>query len=235
MPEKLYALLNYFAELGSEQLYRRFAYLDEEYQLAMIAGLIEVYDLEEFEGLNQEEQDTLHGMPCGQVYYRIVTEDESTHNFIRKLMTAVTEHNPRYAYALLGHASFALRSEHEESIRRFRQARLEEDGYVSYEESLTCFQPLDSQVLRNKYKNYNYRQGVVSQGQQQELYLMEVLSLAQQRGWSIDDQYTVHQGLLFLANSLCSAAQVEPEDLHGLNRILEQCRALVGLWPRLSV
>jgi hypothetical protein len=39
----------------------------------------------------------------------------------------------------------------------------------------------------------------------------------------------LHQSFLYLANSLCAAGQVAPDDVAGLNRLLEQGKALVSL------
>ncbi|SME97030.1 DUF6178 family protein [Pseudobacteriovorax antillogorgiicola] len=230
VPKKVYELLNYFGEISSAELYRRFAYLDEEYQLSILAGLVEVFDLEEYEAMTQEQQDLVHAMPCQQVFYRLFSDDPETVSFVLKLISSICEHNLRYAYSILGHASFALASESEEAIRQFRMARLEEDGFVPYEESLSCFTPIDLQHLKDRWSESSpRRQGAVAQPTAAGSYLMSILVLAQERQWTMDEQFEVHQQLLFLANSLCSAAQVEPEDLHGLNRVLEQCRALVGL------
>ena len=60
-------------------------------------------------------------------------------------------------------------------------------------------------------------------------FLDLVFMQAQRNDWSMDELFEVHQKLLWLANGLCSAAQVETYDTAGLNRVLEQCKALVGL------
>ena len=230
VPQKAFELLGYFGEHSSEQLYKRFSFLEEEYQLSILGGLIRVYELEEFEAMSQEQQDQLFAMPCNEIYYSIETDDQETISFIQKLMAALTEHNLRYAYSLVSHVSYGLKSENEEAIRRFRTCRLEEDGFVSYEDSLSCFVGLDFLALREKWAQGNSFQGAVTAvHESRENYLNRVLDLAQASQWTVDEQYEVHQQLLYLANSLCSAAQVEPEDLYGLNRVLEQCRAVVGL------
>lgn len=230
VPQKAFELLGFFGEVSSRELYDRFAFLEEEYQLTILGGLIQVYELEEFEAMTHEEQDVLFAMPCNEVYYSIRSDDQDVVGFVQKIMTSLNEHNLRYAYSLIGHVSYCLPSENEEAIRRFRSARLEEDGFVTYEDSLSCFTPIDFKPLRQKWSRGDQRQGAVAHiTESRSNFLGRVLDLAQSSGWSIDEQYEVHQQLLYLANSLCSASQVEPEDLFGLNRVLEQCRSLVSL------
>lgn len=230
VPKKAYSLLKLFGAISSKELYRRFAYLDEEYQLSLLSGLLVTFDLEEFEAMTQERQDTLYAMPCKEVYYQITSDDKDTIDFIETLMESLKEHNLRYAYSLLGHAAFSLLSENEEAVRQFRVARMEEDGFVSYEDSLSCFTPLNFEALRQQWSgDADKPAGQFLQENQTEDFLTRVMGTLSSRGWSVDEQFEIHQRLLFLTNSLCSASQVEPEDLHALNHILEQCRSLVSL------
>ena len=196
VPKKAFELLSFFGEVGAEELYKRFAYLEEEYQLAMMGGLIEVFDLEEFEAMTQEQQDTLQAMPCKEVYYRVETDDEEVKNFVLKLMAAIQEHNMRYAYSVLGHCAYGVPSENEENIKRFRTARLEEDGFVTYQDSLSCFTPLDFIQLQKKWSGEGVRQGAVAELSSGDgNFLMKVLGLAQSSGWSVDEQYEIQTRL----------------------------------------
>lgn len=232
VPAKAFAFLQHFAEIGLQELYRRFAYLDEEYQLSLLEGLLRVYEEDDYERLPAAEQDQLYKMPCGKVYYRILSDDKDELQFVQNLLESLKECNLRYAYSILGHAAFQVPNENEVLIRRFRNARLEEDGFVAYEESLQIFTPINRAALRQKWASIRAvgRQGAVAQVRDEDPdFLGRVLKKALMDGWDIDEQYTIHQRLLYLSNALCSAAQVEPDDMYGLNRVLEQCKAIVGL------
>lgn len=230
--DKAFDLFAVIAELGSEQLYQRFAYLDDEYQLSFLAGKLFACDLEEYEQLPQADQDLFIAMPCKLVYYRILSDNEKHIELIRKIFESLLEHNLKYAYALLNHTHFSLASEMEENIFRFRTARMQEDGFIPYEESLECFSPFDIDALKVKWqRSTEERDALVSlePGQQQSNFLMDTLALANEKGWDVDDQYAIHQQLLYLVNSLCSAAQVDASDVKGLHRVMEQARALTSL------
>ena len=110
---------------------------------------------------------------------------------------------------------------------------MEEEGFVPYDRSLELFAPFNQIKLLKKWdeRKANTSSGLVEfeAASKKDPFLDLVFAKAQERNWSIDEQYEIHQRLLWLANSLCSAAQVEAYDTAGLNRVLEQCKALVGL------
>ncbi|MFW7380994.1 MAG: DUF6178 family protein [Oligoflexus sp.] len=232
VPKRAFGFLQYFAEVSPKELYRRFAYLDDEYQLALLSGYFRVYEEVELEDLPEDLQDRVYAMPCNTVFYEILTEDKDELSFLENLMESLKENNLRYAYSLLGHASFQAPAEQEFQLKQFRQARLEEDGFVSYEESLQIYTPINRQEILQRWEQsrLQVRSGAVTQANPvSEDFLGQVLHRALLDGWDIDEQFAIHQNLLYLANALCSAAQVEPDDMYGLNRVLEQCKALVGL------
>lgn len=232
VPKRAFEFLSYFGEVSHKELYRRFAYLDEEYQLAILSGYFRVYEEVEFDDLPQDVQDRVHAMPCQKVFYEIVCDDPAERSFIEKLMESLKENNLRYAYSLLGHATYLPPNEQEFQLSQFRRARLEEDGFVPYEESLCIFTPINRLEMLNRWQALRTanRQGAVAQAAPQEPdFLGQVLRQALMDGWDIDEQFAIHQRLLYLANAICSAAQVEPDDIYGLNRVLEQCKSLVGL------
>ena len=233
MPSKAFDLLSYFAAASDDQLYKRFAHLDEEYQLAITAGFFRVYEAESREDLADELQDIVYEMPCRTVFYEIVTENDKERQFLETLIDSAKEYNLRYAYSLLAHASHMPPGEQELLIKKFREARMEEEGFVPYDRSLELFAPFNQIKLLKKWddRKANTSSGLVEfeAASKKDPFLDLVFAKAQERNWSIDEQYEIHQRLLWLANSLCSAAQVEAYDTAGLNRVLEQCKALVGL------
>lgn len=232
VPKKAFEFLKFFGEVSAKQLYRRFAYLDEEYQLALLSGYFRMYEEVELEDLPEDLQDRLYAMPCRTVFYEIITDDREDLGFLETLMESLKENNLRFAYSLLGHASYLPPNEQVFQLKQFRQARLEEDGFVSYEDSLEIFKPINRQEYLQRWdqQRLNVRQGAVKQvTPPTDDFLGQVLHQALLDGWDIDEQFLIHQRLLYLANALCSAAQVEPDDVFGLNRVLEQCKALVGL------
>ncbi len=228
-PKRMMELMGYFAEISDKQLYERFAFLDEEYQIATLQGLIQVIEEEDFELLPSDLQDQFNAMPCHKVFYRIKTDDPDSVAFIDKIIKSACEHNLRYAYSLLAHVAYDVPNEAEATIRRFRTARLEEDGFVPYEESLLIFRPVALKQYKEKWHIPSIRPGATATSNTYDVpFINLVLDKAQQAHWSIDEQYQVHLGLLTLTNAMCSAVNVEPDDTSGLVRILEQCQALVG-------
>ncbi len=230
---RFWAWLMAYNALGPEKLCKRFIDLEEEYQLTLLVGKINVIDQETYENLPPELQDQYFAMPCNTVYYRILCSHDSEIQAVQNLIEAIVSHNIKYAYALINHASYMPPEESSALERQFRKARLEEDGFVSYEESLTIFVPLDLAPYEAKW--FKFKRG---QGHAADLFpalagganfFDVLLTHVQFKGWSVDDQYRVHQGLLYVANSLTSASGVESSDTDGLNRILEQLKALTGL------
>lgn len=230
VPQKVYQWLKLFGEISKEQLYTRYAHLDEETQVALLQGLVQVFDLEEAENLPEGEKDQLYPMPCRTVFYRILSEDPDTIAFVERLIDACSEVNLRYAYSLLGHASYMPPRESELQLRQFREARLQEDGFLTYAESQELFRPIDLSSLQTKWHTpEKFPEGLtLSRVSQAGSFLEQVMAKAQSEGWSTDQLYQLHVGLLHVANGFCAASQVEPDDLYGLHRILDQLKALAS-------
>ena len=150
-PLKAFRWLTLFKEHGPEELAKRFRELDEEYQLALIGPFVKMYDEDEYEKLSQPEQDSLNRMPCGTLFYRVTSDDPRIEEFITGLFEAIMTGDINYAYAVLTHASFLPPNEQEELIARFRKARLEEDGFVAFEDSLAAFNRLDLDELKRRW------------------------------------------------------------------------------------
>ncbi len=231
VPKKFFSFLKPFGEISREQLYERFSDLDEEYQLAALQGFFRVHEVEDPYDLPEGIAETAYRMPCNKVFYEILSEDPDEVAFIEELMESLRENNMRYAYAILGHATYQPPGEALAQVARFRRGRLEDDGFVSYEESLGIFAPIDHAALLRKWNQTERTQDLTSLALQggSGLFLDAVMLAARDENVSIDELYQLHQSFLYLANSLCAAGQVGPEDVAGLNRLLEQGKALVSL------
>ncbi|WP_141732051.1 DUF6178 family protein [Oligoflexus tunisiensis] len=231
VPKKFFEFLKPFGEISREQLYERFADLDEEYQLAALQGFFKVHEVEDPYDLPEAIAEKAYRMPCNRVFYEILSEDPDEVAFIEELMESLRENNMRYAYAVLGHATYQPPGEALAQVARFRRGRLEDEGFVSYEESLGIFAPIDHTAFLRKWTPLEQSQDLTSLALQggSGLFLDAVLLAAREENVSIDELYNLHQSFLQLANALCAAAQVGPEDVAGLNRLLEQGKALVSL------
>lgn len=231
VPKKFFAFLKPFGEISREQLYERFADLDEEYQLAALQGFFKVHEVEDPYDLPESIAETAYRMPCNKVFYEIISEDPDEVAFLEELMESLKENNMRYAYAILGHATYQPPGEALAHVARFRRGRLEDEGFVSYEESLSIFAPIDHAALLRKWNAGERTQDLTSLALQggSGLFLDAVMLAAREENVSVDELYQLHQSFLYLANSLCAAGQVAPDDVSGLNRLLEQGKALVSL------
>jgi len=227
--QKLFRFMKNFAEISGQQLYERFADLDEEYQIASLQNLFKVYEVEHIYDLPHGVEDRAYAMPDNKVFYEILSEDKDEVAFLEQLMEAAKEHNLRYAYSLIGHAAYAIPNENEAQVGRFRKGRLEEDGFVSYEESQEIFAPIDRKALAKRWKHEGHsRDALMLQGSDL-VFVDAVLMRARDQNIDIDAIFQVHQNLLYLANALCAASQVAVDDMHGVHRVLEQGKALVSL------
>lgn len=231
VPKKFFSFLKPFGEISREQLYERFADLDEEYQLAALQGFFRVYEVEDPYDLPEGIAEKAYRMPCNKVFYEILSEDADEIAFLEELMESLKENNMRYAYAILGHSTYSPPGEALAEVARFRRGRLEDDGFVSYEESLSIFAPIDHASLLKKWNEGERTQDLTSLALQggSGLFLDAVMLAARDENVSIDELYQLHQSFLYLANALCAAGQVAPDDIAGLNRLLEQGKALLSL------
>lgn len=231
VPKKMFNFLKAFGEVSREQLYERFAHLDEEYQLAALQGYFRVYEVENAFDLPEEIAERAYRMPCDKVFYEILSEDPEEVAFLEELMESIKENNLRYAYSILGHTTYQPPGEALAQVIRFRKGRLEDDGFVSFEDSQAIFLPIAHAALLDKWNKKGEILDIASLALQggSGLFLDAVLAVAREQDVSVDELFTLHQGFLYLANSLCAATQVDPEDIAGLNRLLEQGKALLSV------
>lgn len=229
-PLQAFKWLSLFKELGPEDLYSRFRELDEEYQLALLNPFIELYEEEQFEKLSNEEQDSMNRLPCGTLHYKVKSPDPKVEAFVEDLVEASLMFDINYTYALLSHAAYMPPNEQELQISQFRRARIEEDGFVTYEESLAAFRPLELAPLVARWRGGGSVDGLIERKAWagSELFLAAAVQFGA-RTWTQDVYVRVQQGLAFLANTLCAAARTETDDLSGIRRVMQQTQALSSL------
>lgn len=228
--------LDLYKNLGPEQLYKRFRQLDEEYQVALLNPYIEMVDEEAFEKLPQDEQDRFTALPCNTLWWKVKGGDEKVQEFVGSLVAASMAEDPAYVYSLLGMAAMLPPNEQEALLKQFRDARLEEDGFVSAEESLGLFAAYaQSKDLMDKWSSIHRPVSTTLENKDDEkkvLFLDSVLSSAGRSGMAdavaIEN---VQKGFAYLANAMASACKVEPDDVAGLTSLLRQvkCMSSFGL------
>jgi hypothetical protein len=224
--------LDLYRHLGPEHLYRRFRELDEEYQVALLNPYVELVDEESFEKLSQDDQDKFNPMPCNTMWWRIKDGDDKVQEFVRSLIEASIGEDAAYVYSLLGMASMLPPNEQEDLIKQFRDARLEEDGFVTREESLQLFHKFDGEALLKRWNDQVTKrttQSLANTAGSNDLFLDRVLRFADDSG-QVDlaalDQ--MRRSFAYLANALSAAANVTPDDGPGLVGLLRQVKFTVS-------
>lgn len=232
-------------EIGNEELYKRYRSLDEEYQIAFLNGLVELFDEEEYERLSTSEQDSLTRLPCNTLFYRLKTDDAELAEQIRVLIEAALSEDVAYAYSLLNHAAYMPPNESEATLAQFRRARLEEDGFVSFDESLRVFAPLDWEPYRRQWESASCADHskadlssdqalVQTRPQLGRSLLLQALEHAA-NGMTSEDYSALLQSYVYLGNALCAASRIAPEDLAGQRRMLTMAQGFANLGLELIV
>lgn len=231
-PEKMARWIELYAEVGKEELARRYQSLDEEYQTAFLAPLIELVELEDYEKLSDLEQDRFHALPCGELFYAFKTDHPKTVAAIELLISSLLAHDINYLYSLLSHSFHLPPGEQETVLNQMRRARLGEDGFLTFEESYEYFVPLGV----NEQRQYLPRlitpveaietssHTGVARTDGEKKFLEKVAEVL-----TPPEQEQLRHQLLVLANALCSATRVEPDDLRGAEMILGHGQAALSL------
>ena len=222
--------LELYKDVGPEQLYVRFRQLDEEYQVAFLSPYIELLDEEAYEKVSHDEQDKFTALPCNTLWWKVKDGDERVQDFVSSLIYSSISEDAAYIYSLLGMAAMMPPNEQEDLLTQFRNARLEEDGFVTKEESYQLFSPFAGESLYSKWK-------IVDNGDSEELvataanvlFLDAVMKSAMKSG-RVDPEAVdnVKRSFAYLANAVSAACLVEPDDVTGLTRILVQTRHIVS-------
>jgi hypothetical protein len=217
---RFFAWVNLFRRMTPEKAYKTFSHLDEEYKIAALAPFVRIYDPETYEQLSDEEQDRLYRFPSDAFFYEIRSDDPHIHDGIAGLVELILSQDINFAFSILTHAAYLPPQESEDLLAQFRRARLEEDGFVTLEESLSYFQTLpvvidDTGVMANI---------------DNRAFLEQAMS-------GIDDASVVddlQKGWITLSNALCAAAAVEPDDRHHFRYVLNHAKAIAALGLNLA-
>lgn len=222
--------LDLYKHLGPEHLYKRFRQLDEEYQVALLNPYIEMVDEEAFEKLAQDEQDRFTALPCNTLWWKVKGGDEKVQEFVSSVISAAISEDPAYVYSLLGMAAMLPPNEQEALLKQFRDARLEEDGFVSTEESRELFSSFGkAQELLDKWNSIHRPVSTtpVKKDDKKVLFLDSVLRLAASSGMADTVAVeNVQKGFAYLANAMSAACKVESDDVTGLTSLLRQVKCL---------
>jgi len=218
---------------GPSGIYERYRSLDEEYQVALLQGCVRIYDEEEYEMLSDEHRGHLQAMPCHKLHYQLLFEREDEAQFFEDLLNSCFAGDMAYAYSLVTHAAYSVPNEEQHQLTQFRKARLEEDGFVTLEEAEQAFMPLNLVALKNKWSGEasDALENKPQVWQEDGFHFLDQVRIAAAEAGQLDLTTALHlqQGFVFLANNLCTAAGVEPNDPKGLSRVLEQAKAIVSL------
>ncbi len=223
--KKVFSWLELYQEIDPKMMLGRFASLDEEYQIAILNRYIRFYDAEDYEGLDEAKQDRLQQFPNQAFYFEISTDDPELHKSIQSLLEVAMHENMRYAIALVGYSSLSIPEESEHLLKQFRNSRLEEDGFVPYEQSFEIFAPLD---LRHLGKPETAKLLSTEVAKKEDNFLDLVLAYGQ-RNASQEELAHIEISFLSLANHLCSALNLETHDRKGLEYLLKQGKSLVAI------
>jgi len=234
---KLMKWLSVFQQLEPKILFERFKGLEEEYQLAFLDKHIRVYTQESFERLSDIHQDRLIQLPSRDYYYQILSDDQELADFIQKLIEVILSQDLRYAYNLLAHASYQVPCEQEHQLKQFRQARMEEEGFLSYEESLQIFCPIDQLRLKNIWaKRFNHslsNQKILAipilEKQITSLFIDQVLCSHQLSEIFTVSKEALSQQLLYIINGIIPVTHIDIANRKEMLGLVDQIRSLISL------
>jgi hypothetical protein len=209
-------------EVSPSHMVSRFRSLDEEYQLSFLLSIVVAYDSTQYEKLDQLHQDRLYNVAGDQLYYDVLSDDKLVHETIVKLLEACLTQDLSYAMSLLALVTYTPPHESELLLKQFRRARLEEDGFVSYEEGESHFSSLAQ--ARKFYANHKSSVYIKPELKQLDDKLMFERAIE-----DIEDIERVKTSFLHLSNALCSATQIETDDTSSLRNLMVQTRGLVNV------
>ena len=151
--------LQLYAEVSPKESFQRFQQLDEEYQIGLLSPYIRCFTQDEYAQMPPEQQDLLSRFPGDAIYYSVNTPDKEIAEGIEQLLSAGMETQMEYVLSLVCHAGYIPPNESELLLTQFRRARLEEDGFVTYEESTELTQELDLEQYYTKWQAFEFESG----------------------------------------------------------------------------
>lgn len=230
VPKQIFSWLKLLNNISPKLMYKRFRALDEEYQIATLSPLIRVYDSDDYERMSETEQDSLFRFPGDELFCSVISDDLETRSDVEELMSACMSEDMAYTMSLVMHSGYALATENEHLLAQFRRARLEEDGFVSYEEAVCAFYPVNIDNLWDKWHPYQPKNQIINQlsVSEREPFLGQILKRLEEV-WEKNEREKLTTSIMHLANSLCVVARLEPDDLAGLKQLLASAYGLVSL------
>lgn len=230
-----------------EDLAFRYKSLDEEYQIALLQNHIKLFTKEELEELPEDLVSNCIPFIDDKLYYFINTDSKEVYDYIKNLILSATDMDVSYAYNLLAYSYYSPPNEQEQLLSQFRKARLEEDGFVSYEESQSIF-AVSSSTIKALVKKYSSKDSSSSASSSssstslaidrgfdgsQKNFFSYVIQTAkkspQDSSWSQTDEVSIKLRLLWLSNCLSSACIVDPSDIKGCLKLIEIIKSVCGL------
>lgn len=244
VPQKVFRWLKLAAETSPVDQVQRFRELDEEYQLAVMGPLVKVYDKETYDNLMVHEQDKAVPFPGHDIWFEILSDDIDLRDDIQRFIDTTMGVDMAYLMTLMATSSMIPPNEQQHMISQFRMARLEEDGFVSLEESLDNFRALpDFAAVTQRWRLAAKEKAVTTSSWQSFIDQKDLAKSKASSGSVLLDQaigrvaevagddFRDHmvQSFAFIANSLATASDVTPDDVQSLDRLLQQARAYTNL------
>lgn len=227
VPERAIRFLQVYREHSNDMLFRRFRTLEEEFQLGLLGGRVRIYTSEQLENMNSEVADQLNRLPGEEIAYELVDCSQEVETLVQNMIEGGMAENMDYVISLLSHAAYMPPNESEQLLRQFRQARLEEDGFVSYSDSLSMFRPLNPSDLITS-SDATSSSAIALAGSWPKGFLDAVLEVGNST-WSDETRERIVMSLASVANSLCAATKLEMHDIKGHRQIALHLRSLVGM------
>lgn len=220
-----------FNELGPTDMFDRFKDQEEEFQLALLGPMIDLLDEDEFEKIGDSLQDEFVALPCHTLYYRVKSEDPRVQQFVQSLVGSGLESDLQYTYSLLAHAVYVPPTEQEDMLSQFRRARLEEDGFVSLDESARLFNRIDTDKLRKQWSSSEQSESTaliaVDDTSGQAFFTRVLTQLARDAG--PDAAAVLQQTMVHTANMLCTATGTEAGEESQLRDLMYNMQAMISL------
>ncbi len=221
--KKIFQWLMELKEVSSELLFERFRELEEEYQVETLCGLITAYSKDEMEELSDAVQDQLVALPGEEIFYAINTDDNEIRNAAMSLMETLISSDMAFALSALSYATWSIKNENVALLKQFRDARLEEDGFVTAEERNRLYQALDVKAFESKWK---LDVTAALKSTSKEVFLDRALAVHA-------EDHVLHESLkitfLHLCNTLASASDHTPDDLESMKKILAHIKGYLSI------
>ena len=230
-PKRMFQWLDLYKKIEPKQMVERYRDLEEEYQIATLSPYVRAYTEEEFEKMSDAEQDSLFSFPGKEIHFSIVGLDEKTTESVLNFFEIAGEFEIEYAVSLLAHLTYDPPVEQEELLAQFRNARLEEDGFVTEEEARSIFYPIDTKSMERKieeiFASVSRETSKIPSFTESEDFLQSVLM--QVETTYPEDLARIKQSLLFLVNAVSAAVQADVSDVPEMKQLMKVSSGTVSL------